>query len=145
MLWPERTPASAPATAPTPTLGYGVRLGAAGATAAALGFLLNLFNLLPVIPLDGGRITAALHPALWFAGLLALLALVIYRPNPILIIILLLAGSELRRRWQTRRTPQMQDYYRVRPQQRLLIGVLYFGLAAALAIGMHATQVPHSF
>lgn len=112
---------------------------------AFLGFLINLFNLLPVIPLDGGRIAAALHPALWFAGLLALLALVIYRPNPILIIILLLAGSELRRRWQTRRAPQMQDYYRVRPQQRLLIGVLYFGLAAALAIGMHATQVPHRF
>ena len=112
---------------------------------AFLGFLLNLFNLLPVIPLDGGRITAALHPALWFAGLLGLLALVIYRPNPILIIILLLAGSELRRRWRTRRTPPMQDYYRVRPQQRLLIGVLYFGLAAALAVGMHATQVPHSF
>jgi Zn-dependent protease len=112
---------------------------------AFLGFLLNLFNLLPVIPLDGGRITAALHPALWFAGLLALLALVIYRPNPILIIILLLAASELRRRWQTRRAPQMQQYYRVRPQERLLVGVLYFGLAAALAVGMHATQVPHSF
>src|SRR5438132_4644801 len=76
---------------------------------AFLGFLINLFNLLPVVPLDGGRITAALHPALWFAGFLALLALVIYRPNPILIIILLLAGSELRRRWQTRRAPQMQD------------------------------------
>src|ERR671937_942399 len=65
---------------------------------AFLGFLINLFNLLPVIPLDGGRITAALHPALWFAGFLALLALVIYRPNPILIIILLLAASELWRR-----------------------------------------------
>ena len=44
-----------------------------------------------------------------------------------------------------RRFPQMQDYYRVLPQQRLLIGVLYFGLAAALVLGMHATQVPHSF
>jgi Zn-dependent protease len=112
---------------------------------AFLGFLLNLFNLLPVIPLDGGRISAALHPALWFAGLLALLALVIYRPNPILILILLLAGSELRRRWQTRRAPQMQDYYRVRPHQRLLMGLLYFGLAAALALGIHATHVPESF
>jgi Zn-dependent protease len=112
---------------------------------AFLGFLINLFNLLPVIPLDGGRITAALHPALWFLGFLALLALVLYQPNPILIIILLLAGSELWRRWQMRRVPQMQQYYRVRPHQRLIIGFLYFGLAAALVVGMHATHVPHSF
>lgn len=42
MFWPERTPAQAPAAAPKPTLGYGVRLGAAGATAAAIGFLLDL-------------------------------------------------------------------------------------------------------
>jgi hypothetical protein len=44
-----------------------------------------------------------------------------------------------------RRVPQMREYYRVRPKQRLLIGVLYFGLAAALAVGMHATHVPQTF
>jgi Zn-dependent protease len=112
---------------------------------AFLGFLINLFNLLPVIPLDGGRITAALHPALWFLGFLGLLALVIYQPNPILIVILLLAGSELWRRWRMRRFPQMREYYRVRPHQRLAVGLVYFGLAAALVLGMHATHVPHSF
>jgi Zn-dependent protease len=112
---------------------------------AFLGFFINLFNLLPVIPLDGGRITAALHPALWFVGFVALLGLVLYRPNPILIIILLLAASELWRRWQMRAHPQAQEYYRVAPHRRLLIAVLYFGLAAALVLGMHATHVPHSF
>ena len=112
---------------------------------AFLGFFINLFNLLPVIPLDGGRITAALHPALWFAGFLGLLALVIFRPNPLLIIILLLAGSELWRRWQLRNHPEMQDYYRVAPHRRLIIGALYFGLAAALVLGMHATHVPRDF
>src|SRR5262249_35172246 len=112
---------------------------------AFLGFLINLFNLLPVIPLDGGRITAALHPALWFLGFLGLLALVVFRPNPILLLILLLAGSELLRRWRMRRFPEMLEYYRVRPQQRLIIGLLYVGLAAALVLGMHATHVPHSF
>src|ERR671934_1713975 len=60
---------------------------------AFLGFFINLFNLLPVIPLDGGRITAALHPAIWLLGFVALLALVFYRPNPILIIILIFAAS----------------------------------------------------
>src|SRR5919202_298859 len=112
---------------------------------AFLGFFINLFNLLPVIPLDGGRITAALHPALWFAGFLALLALVLFRPNPILIIILLLAGSELWRRWQLRHHPEMQEYYRVAPHRRLIMGALYFGLAAALVLGMHATHVPRDF
>jgi hypothetical protein len=44
MLWPERPPvARAAAPQPVkPTIGYGVRLGAAGATAAAVGFLLDL-------------------------------------------------------------------------------------------------------
>ena len=49
MLWPECPPAAQrrprPGQAPGqagPTLDYGIRLGAAGATAAAIGFLLNL-------------------------------------------------------------------------------------------------------
>ncbi len=112
---------------------------------AFLGFFINLFNLLPVIPLDGGRITAALHPALWLVGFLALVGLVIVRPNPILIIILIFAASELWRRWQMRRYPEMQEYYRVQPHQRLIIGVLYFGLAVLLVLGMHETHVPRDF
>ncbi len=115
------------------------------AAVAFIGFFINLFNLIPVIPLDGGRIVSALHPAMWFVGFAALLALVIYRPNPILIIILLLAASELWRRWQMRHHPRAQEYYRVEPHRRLIIGLLYFGLAAALVFGMHATHVPHSF
>ena len=112
---------------------------------AFLGFFINLFNLLPVVPLDGGRITAALHPAVWILGFLALLGLVFYRPNPILIIILILGASELWRRWQMRKYPEMQEYYRVEPHQRLIIGALYFGLAILLVLGMHETHVPRSF
>jgi Zn-dependent protease len=111
---------------------------------AFLGFVINLFNLLPAIPLDGGRISAALHPSLWLAGFLGLIALAVYTPNPILIVIVLLAGSELWRRWRLRRLPQMQEYYRVAPLPRLLMGLAYFGLAAALVLGMHATHVPHT-
>ena len=112
---------------------------------AFLGFLINLFNLIPASPLDGGRIVSALHPALWFVGVLALLGLVIYRPNPILILILVVAASEVWRRWRTRHQPQFERYYQVAPQRRLIIALLYFGLAALLVFGMQATHVPRSF
>jgi Zn-dependent protease len=112
---------------------------------AFLGFFLNLFNLLPIVPLDGGRAVAALHPALWLIGLVALAGLVVLRPNPILILILVFAGMELWRRWQMRGHPVARAYYRVLPWQRAAVAVAYFGLAALLVLGMHETHVPHHF
>jgi Zn-dependent protease len=108
---------------------------------AFLGFLINLFNLLPIVPLDGGRIVGALHPALWLIGFVALLGLVFLRPNPILIIILLFSGMELWQRWRLRNHPEMQSYYRVQPSRRGTMAVLYFGLAVLLVLGMNATHV----
>jgi Zn-dependent protease len=112
---------------------------------AFLGFFINLFNLLPVVPLDGGRIVTAIHPALWVLGLLALLGLVLYRPNGILVLILVFAAMELWQRWQTRHFAGAKAYYSVKPWQRLVAAVSYFGLAGLLVLGMHATHVPHHF
>jgi len=38
------------------------------------GFFLNLFNLIPLSPLDGGRITAVLSPRIWLLGVPVLAA-----------------------------------------------------------------------
>jgi Zn-dependent protease len=65
-----------------------------------IGFFLNLFNLLPVVPLDGGRAMAAMAPWMWFLGFGALVVLDFVAPNPILLIITLVAGFELYRRWE---------------------------------------------
>lgn len=112
---------------------------------AFVGFLINLFNLLPVVPLDGGRAVSALHPALWAVGLAGLLALEFYRPNPVLPIILILGGLELWRRWQSRHHPQFASYYRVPIWQRAVVFVVYVGLAALLVVAMHETHVPRAF
>jgi Zn-dependent protease len=112
---------------------------------AFVGFLINLFNLLPVVPLDGGRAVAALHPAIWLVGLIALVALEIYQPSPILPIIIILGALELWRRWQTRNHPEFERYYRVAPWQRLVVAGVYLGLAALLVLGMDATHVPRNF
>ena len=54
---------------------------------AYVGFFINLFNLLPVLPLDGGRAMAALSPWVWLAGYAGLIVLTIVFSNPILLLI----------------------------------------------------------
>ena len=106
---------------------------------AFVGFFLNLFNLIPIVPLDGGRAAGALHPALWFVGLLMMVGLVVVSFNPLLLIIVVLGGLDLWRRWRER--GDAGDYYRLTIAQRAAVAVVYLGLVAALAVGMSATYV----
>src|SRR5215211_7542581 len=108
---------------------------------AFTGFFLNLFNLLPIVPLDGGRAVAALHPAFWFVGLLGLAALTFFAPNPILILILVVSAMELWNRWRGRGDPAAQAYYRIAPWQRVAVATVYLGLAAALGVAMSASYI----
>jgi Zn-dependent protease len=118
---------------------------------AYIGFFLNLFNLLPVLPLDGGRAMAAMAPWMWFLGFGALVAMLLVFPNFILGLIVLLAGMETWRRWKERKTRSLEQaaYYRVSPRNRVLVGLVYFGLIALLALGMHEAHIlssgGHSF
>jgi Zn-dependent protease len=118
---------------------------------AYVGFFINLFNLLPVVPLDGGRAMAAMAPWMWFLGFGALVAMVFVFPNPILFIIILFGGMETWRRWKLRgtRTLEQAAYYRVAPHHRLLVGAVYIGLIVGLLVGMSETHIlssaGHSF
>jgi Zn-dependent protease len=110
---------------------------------AFVGFFLNLFNLIPIVPLDGGRAAGALHPALWFVGLLMMVALVVLNPNPLLLIIVLLGGLDLWRRWRERGAAG--EYYRLTVAQRATVGVVYLGLVVVLALAMSSTYVERDF
>jgi Zn-dependent protease len=111
---------------------------------AYIGFLLNLFNLLPVVPLDGGRAMAALSPVVWIVGLAGLLVLAFLYPSPILILILIFGGLESWRRWKARASAQSKAYYAIATRTRALVAVVYLGLAAALAVGVAETFVSRS-
>ena len=114
---------------------------------AFTGFFLNLFNLLPVVPLDGGRAMAAMAPWMWFVGFGAIVVLVFLWPNPILILIALLGGYETYRRWKQRKSGEEgnPEYYRVKPAYRLLVAGVYVALIVGLAIGMDLTHVERTF
>ena len=91
---------------------------------AFTGFFLNLFNLLPVLPLDGGRAMAAMAPWMWFVGLAALGALAVLFPNPIILLIFALAGVldvrplEGAPRWRRGERVLLRDLARQAPRDR---------------------------
>jgi Zn-dependent protease len=109
---------------------------------AYIGFLLNLFNLIPVVPLDGGRAVSALHPAFWFAGLFAMAILFFKYHSPILLLVLVFACYELYRRWSRRNMPGFREYHSVTIPQRIAVATVYLVLVVTLVVGMHAAYVP---
>jgi Zn-dependent protease len=112
---------------------------------AYVGFFINLFNLLPVLPLDGGRAMAALSPWVWAVGFAGLVGLTIAFPNPILILVVLFGGFESWRRWKARRTPESRAYHAIPARTRAIVAVVYLGLAALLAVGVTETFLEKDF
>ncbi|MES2932176.1 MAG: site-2 protease family protein [Pseudomonadota bacterium] len=100
------------------------------------GFMINLINLIPISPLDGGRITAIVSPKIWLAGVPLLAALFFYNPSPMLILIAILAYPQLKAALSKDNGASKlpAGYYDVPTATRLNYGVLYLGLVAFLAI-----------
>jgi Zn-dependent protease len=107
---------------------------------AYFNFLINLFNLAPILPLDGGRAVGAMSPAFWVLGLGVMAAL--FFVAPIIFLVVLLGVPELWRRWKTRNTPEGQAYNKIALRHRIMVGAVYIGLLVALALLMAVTFVP---
>ena len=111
---------------------------------AYVGFFINLFNLIPVVPLDGGRVASAV--SVWFnvIGLVIVALLLVastasHLSQPLLLIVLILGAYTTWKRFQTaRRNP---DYLAAVPARtRVAIGGAYVTMLALTALGMAATH-----
>jgi Zn-dependent protease len=104
---------------------------------ASIGFYLNLFNLLPVPPLDGGRVTAAISPRIWLLGVAFL---VVYAAQQLLtggsaFMLLLILAFALPRVIGTLRNPAARTgpYYAITRGASWAIAAVYLGLGAVLS------------
>src|ERR1700730_15555806 len=108
------------------------------------GFLINLFNLTPLTPLDGGRVTSLLSK--WFnvAGLVIAAGLLLFEMqtgttiSPILVLVLVFGAFSTYQRFRS--TIVNPAYYAVDAQTKVIVGLLYLGLIFALGLGMLQTS-----
>lgn len=103
---------------------------------AFTGLLLNLFNLIPMVPLDGGRVGDLVYPWVWAVIAAGLIAYIAVRPEPLAVIILLGVGYML---YSHLRYPLRGHRATVRPRHRQLLSWGYLGLVIVIVVGMHAT------
>jgi Zn-dependent protease len=100
---------------------------------AYTGFFLNLFNLTPLSPLDGGRIAQAFSRRAWMVGLVLLGAIFLWTHSPQLLLIGALALPRLFGRESPDERPQLE------PHQQRTWAARYFGLAAFLGTAMYVS------
>lgn len=91
--------------------------------------ILNLFNLIPSDPLDGGKIAMAISPHLWWVGSLIIGGLFFYTYNVLIFLIFLFSLHKL---WQGGSDEGDVLYYQLSPKQRLTVLCWYIGLVAVL-------------
>lgn len=99
---------------------------------AYFSFIINLVNLAPLLPLDGGRAVGAMSPVFQLLGLVTMVAL--FFVAPIIVFIALLGLPEMWRRWKSRHTPEGRAYYDIPLQYRVVVGMVYLGLIVVLGL-----------
>lgn len=112
---------------------------------AYVGFFINLINLLPVLPLDGGRAMAVLGPKVWIAGILITVAATVIFLGPfMLVFVLLIGGPELYHRFKNRNSEESRAFHAVPARTKIAVAAVYLSLAALLIVGVAETYVPRT-
>jgi Zn-dependent protease len=100
------------------------------------GFMINLFNLLPISPLDGGRIVGAFSRKMWAVGFLIGIPAFLASRSPLLLLILIVGLLGLLGRGH-----EPAGYFDIPPATKRKIALGYFVLAAVLASAASLSHV----
>ena len=96
------------------------------------GFFLNLFNLTPISPLDGGRVAQAFSRRAWWLGLVVLVGIFLWTHSPQLLLIAALALPRL-----FAKGGGDAEREALEPTLQRVWAVRYFGLAAFLGAALY--------
>lgn len=107
---------------------------------AYAGLMLNLFNLIPLSPLDGGRITSIISPKTWWIGAPLIVALFIWNHSPMLLLIAVMAIPHLLSTFRGGADALSSRYYDVPQATRWSYAVYYLLLAGFLGVMTYETH-----
>ena len=99
---------------------------------AYAGFMLNLFNLITITPLDGGRIVSVISPRIWYIGIPILIGLFIWRPSPMLLLLAIMFVPKVFEALKNKNLEQ-SAYYMANGATRKSYAVQYLMLVLFLA------------
>lgn len=103
---------------------------------AYAGFMLNLFNLIPITPLDGGRIVSVISPRIWFFGIPILVGLFIMKPSPLLLMIGIFAIPQAYAALR-QRSIESSQYYKSSKQVQFNYSIQYLLLVTTLSVAAY--------
>lgn len=101
---------------------------------AYFGCFINLFNLIPMSPLDGGRIANAVSRWMNVVGLVVMALFVLLFANPFALLLLVLGGITTVQRFRNAR--RGLEPASVSPRTRLALGLTWLAMLAVAAGGM---------
>src|SRR5260370_13791395 len=99
--------------------------GTVWAPLAYFGFFINLFNLIPIVPFDGGRVLAAIDRRIWILVFIGLLAFQLWSWingtfSIWFLFFLFISATQLWSRRRAANTPEARDYYDVPVGDRIV-------------------------
>lgn len=107
---------------------------------AYAGLMLNLFNLIPLAPLDGGRITSIISPKTWWIGAPLIVGLFLWSHSPMLLLVAVMAIPHLLATFRGGDQALSSHYYQVPQATRWSYAAYYLLLAGFLGVMTYETH-----